>query len=317
MKIGNVYNVASIKNLSNQVEGIKKGSFKDAAAAGIILPQQMTAIDPTQYMQKYPELTFAMSKMTVDNTGGWATVVQSLRTKPQGDFVDASDRDDTGGIISLSAAQDTIRVYRKKASMQWTDTEVKEAELAGRNLLAELMQATNRAYLNKLDYIGYLGNNENKGIFNNPYFTVSAADKPYADMTGQELYDMVAFFINAQWDGVSNTPEYIGTECVMPIGLLNKLRTTLLNQVLSAESVLNVLKKNFPDVVFTQTFRVLDKMALYSVSGDAMKFRIPLPLEYGEMVKLGSWDYKIDTRFSIAGLDVFQGDAGAILTGLV
>jgi hypothetical protein len=54
----------------------------------------------------------------------------------------------------------------------------------------------------------------------------------------------------------------------------------------------------------------------YANSDEAMKMRIPLALTIGEIVKLGSFNFHVDSKYRIAGLDVLEDTAGRILTGL-
>ena len=47
-----------------------------------------------------------------------------------------------------------------------------------------------------------------------------------------------------------------------------------------------------------------------------MKMRIPVPLTVGEIVKMSSFDFRVDSKYRIAGLDILEDSGGRILTGL-
>ena len=47
-----------------------------------------------------------------------------------------------------------------------------------------------------------------------------------------------------------------------------------------------------------------------------MIMRIPQPLTIGEIIKVGSFDFHVDSKYRIAGLDVLENTAGRLLTGL-
>lgn len=312
MKLQNAYNLASFDKFKNSSE---KSGFKDSSA-GITLARNLTAVDPRIFETKFPELTFVNSGISFNNMGGYARVIESLRLTPLGSFSDSSDLSDDKGKISLSGEGNFLKVYEKEAFSSWSKTEVMQADLQNINLVSQLLSAQNKIYLQEMDVIGYLGIDDNKGLFNNTFFPTSPAAKFYADMLGQELYDAIAGALRSQWDTVSNIYEYKANRVVMPIGMFNKVATQVINTAAGSYSVLKYLKDNFPEVEFLSTVRTLDKLVAFSSNEQAMVMRVPQPLEIGEIIKTSSFRFEVECKFRAAGLDILQKDAGFILTNL-
>ncbi len=87
-------------------------------------------------------------------------------------------------------------------------------------------------------------------------------------------------------------------------------------------TVLSALQLNFPNVTFQGSFR-LDADLLqasttiaYNNSPEAMKMRLPVPLTVGEIVRITSFKYHVESHYRIAGLDLFEPRAVRYLTGL-
>jgi hypothetical protein len=314
MKLGNLYNLDSFDRLLGQ-----KSGFADSAA-GVILARNLTAIDPKIFEKKYPELTFVNSGIQADNSGGYARRIQSLRLIEQGTFKDASDAASNKGKISLSAEDSFLKVFVKDAHSIWTNDEVEEANLQNINLPQNYMAAHTKIYNQMVDTIGYLGHNGQAGLLT-ASFTSTAATAPIATATAQELYDDIAGTITAQWNGVYNTPEYMANKFVMPTDVFNKIAATMLNTANGSSTVLKALKDNFPGVDFTATAKAdnvggSSVSCAYSNNAEAMKMRIPVPLTIGEIIKINSFDHRVDSKFRIAGLDILESTAGRYVTGL-
>lgn len=322
MKIGNLYNLDQFQRF---LDSGKKPGFTDAYA-GTVLARNLTAVDPTILEKKYPELAFINSGIAADNTGGYARRIQSLRKRGLGGFSNAGDISGNKGKISLTAEDNTLKVKEREAHSEWSDSEVKEAELEGINLVSDYVTEHNRIYMREVDEIGYLGVpgvTGSTGLLNYGGFTTTAAGGAIGGLTAQQMYDAIADLITAQWNAVNNTPEYKANRVDMPTYVLNTLMVTILNTAAGPASVLSALKANFPDVEFRSTFRAdnaggvgVSHVVAYNNSGDSMKMRIPVPLTIGEIVKQSSFDYRVDSKYRIAGLDVLEDTSGYILTGL-
>jgi hypothetical protein len=112
------------------------------------------------------------------------------------------------------------------------------------------------------------------------------------------------------------------TNVTMPTRVYEFISGTILNTAGTGESILEALQRNYPSITFSATNKAeftgttTTATVCYSANERAMVFRIPLALQIGEIVKPGSWKFRVDSRYRIAGLDVIENSAGEILTGL-
>ena len=262
------------------------------------------------------------SGVQVSNIGGYANVIQSLRLIEEGGFTNSNDSSGNKGIISLHAEDTTIKVMEREASAKWTDTNVKQADLEGYSLVSRYVQTKNKIYLREVDEIGLTGGDVNAtGLLSDAAFPATAAAGAVASLTPQAAYDEIATLINTQHDLVSNTPEYMATSVTMPTRVMSHLQRTMMDTASGVGSTLEALKTNFPDISFVSTFRAesvggTSRTVAHSTSDESMIMRIPQALTIGEIIKVGSFDFHMDSKYRIAGLDVLEGTAGAILTGL-
>ena len=335
MKIGNLYNLGSFKRLSESADAkafadhygaiAVVNGFNDAYS-GAVLGRNLTAVDPQIFEKKYPELAFVGSGITADNTGGYARAIQSLRKRDLGDFKSAGDVSGNKGKISLTAEDSLLKVVERTAESAWTDSEIKEAALQNINLVSDYVAAHNSVYMREIDLAGYLGIPDiagSTGLLNHAGFSSDAATGAIGTLTAQQMYDDFSGLINAQKNAVNNTPEYSVANVDMPIYVLNKLESTMLNTAAGSSTVLAALKANYPGIEFRGTFRADDAggagvshCCAYSTNTESMKMRIPIPLTVGEIIKIGSFNFHVDSKYRIAGLDVLEDTAGYILTGL-
>lgn len=317
MKISQVYCLDSFKRLKESVE---RSNFADSFA-GTVLARNLTAIDPKIFEKKYPELALINSGIVADNSGGYARKIQSLRLQDLGGFTTSGDASGNKGKISLAGEDSYLNVIVREAESIWSDDEIKEAELQNINLPSRYIQTHNKIYLREIDTIGLVGVDAKEGLLNHSGFTSGAASGAISTLTAQEMYDEISALITDQWNAVNNTPEYKANRVIMPVDVLNTISTTILNSAGSEMSVARAIMANFPGVEFKGSFRADDvggasATVAYSNTEDVMKMRIPVPLTVGEIIKVGSFDYKIDSKYRIAGLDILENTGGRILTGL-
>lgn len=322
MKIGQIYNIDQFKRF---LDSGKAQGFQDAAA-GVVLARSLTAVDPKIFERKFPELSFINSGINVDNSGGFARRIQSLRVADQGGFSTAGDASGNKGKISLAGEDSFLKVVGRESHSIWSETEIKEAEMQNINLVSRYIEAHNKIYLRELDQIGYLGVPDtagSEGLLTHSGFTSVAASGAIGTLTAQEMYDEIATLITEQRNAVNNTEGYAATRVDMPVFVLNTLQQTILNSAGGSSTVLKALQDNFAGVTFSGTFRAdnaggagVSHTVAYSNSEDAMKMRVPEPLTIGEIVKQSSFDFRVDSRYRIAGLDILENAAGRILTGL-
>lgn len=300
-------------------------SFQDADP-GLVLERNLEHIDPTIFQKKFPELAFVNSGITVDNSGGFVELITSLRTRPTGSFRTSGDKSDDKGKISLAADSQFIRVLNREAESDWTDTEIRQASLQNINLPSQFVATHNEIYLREIDLIGFLGVPDysgSVGLLNYTGFTSVAATGAIGGLTAQQMYDDFAGLITDQRNGVNNTPEYSTNRVTMPVYVMNELQATILNTAAGSSTVFRALQDNFPGVEFSATPRADDAggagvshTIAYNNNSEAMKMRIPHPLEIGEVIRPTSFKFHVESRYRVAGLDILEDTAGRILTGL-
>ena len=317
MKLGNLYDLASFEAFCDSAS---QRGFTDAYA-GTVLARNLTAIDPRVFEKKYPELALMNSGIEADNSGGYARRIQSLRLQDLGGFTTSGDASDNKGKISLAGEDSFLRVVERESHSKWTDSEIREAELQGINLPQRYVQAHNRIYMREVDQIGLVGGIGNEGLLNYSGFAADSAGGAIGTLTAQEKYDTFADGITTQRNAVNNTPEYSVNRVVTSVEVLNDLAATILDTAAGSMSVLSALRANFPDVTFMSSFRAgnvgsTSATVFYSNNTEVMEMRIPQPLTIGEIIKLGSFDFQVDSKYRIAGLDVLEDTGGFILTGL-
>ena len=317
MKIGNLYDIDSFKAF---LDSGKKKEFLDSYT-GTVLARNLTAVDPKVFEKKYPELSFVNSGIEANNLGGYAQRIQSLRILELGGFKTAGDASGNKGKISLTAEDSFIKVIEREAESNWTDTQIKQAEMQGINLVSDYITTHNKIYLREIDEVGYVGVGTQKGLLNFAGFTSGAASNTVENLTAQQMYDEIAELITDQWNGVYNTAEYKANRVDMPVSVYNVYAKVMLNTANGSYTVLKALQDNFAGVTFTATFRAesvggTSVTVAYNNSNEAMIMRIPQPLTIGEIIKVGSFDFHVDSKYRIAGLDVLENTAGRLLTGL-
>lgn len=290
-------------------------------ANGILLGKQLTHVDPKIFQKLYPDNIFLNSGISIDNSGGYSNQIQKLRISEKGGFRDANDRGSNKGLISLDGEAATIGVIERIATINYSNTEIEQAKLGKYNIVERLLGATDKIYRQEIDEILAVGNTLNKGLLNYAGFTADSGTTITEASTGTSDFDQIAGLIIDQWNGVNNTNGYMANRVIMPVRVLNILSAKKWNTVSSEKSVMQVLKDAFPSVTFMSSWRnelvgATSVTIAYSISEDAMTNRIPLPLLIGETIKDGSFSYKADATYRIAGLDVHENKAGRIVTGL-
>lgn len=290
-------------------------------ANGILLGKQLTHVDPKIFQKLYPDNVFLNSGISIDNSGGFSNQIQKLRISEKGGFRDANDRGSNKGIISLDSEAATIGAIERTATINYSDTEIEQAKLGNYNLVERLLGAADKIYRQEIDEILAVGNTLNKGLLNYAGFIVDSGSEITAASLGTSDYNQIASLITDQWNGVNNTNGYMANRIVMPTRVMNILSAKKWNASISEKSVLQILKESFTSVTFMSSWRNesvegVSVTIAYATSEDAMSNRIPLPLLIGKTVPDGSFGYRADSKYRIAGLDVHENKAGRIATGL-
>jgi hypothetical protein len=301
-----------------------KKHFKDEG--GIILARSLEHVSPEIFTQEYAGLTFLNQGLTVNNEGGYATSIRKLKLRPEGDFRESGTNTNTNGKISLVGEDDSIPVYSLEANSDWSEVELKQAELENINLPNRFLEAHAERFNQKIDEIGYLGqvrtdgSQKTTGLLNYAGFADGAAADTAANLTGEELYQEIADLITAQWAGVLNVDTYKADRVVMPDNVYNACAKKILNAAGSEMSVLRALQANFPEIQFGLTPKARSVSgnsitAAFSSNRRAMQFRLPVPLNVSSIDQRG-FKYYVESYFALAGLDVIEDNAARLLTGL-
>lgn len=310
MKLSQLFNLKSIEAFCDSANA---RGFTDSKP-GIILGRMLTAVDPTIYEQKFPELAFMNAGFEVDNSGGYADYIQSLQVRVEGSFAEQGDTSGAKGMISLAGKDSILPVTGWSAHSKWSDDDIGRAELQGINLPQRLLEAHNEVYQQAIDkMIGDVALDYNKW---------GAADNTnHSAKTGKDLYDAFAAALSAQWSAVNNIPQYKANLIITSAKVYNRLATSLLSTTGdNASSPLATLKANFPglEIMISALCDGIgsngkDVALLVSTDGKAMKIRLPVPLTIGEIVKLNAFEFQVDSKYRIAGLDILQKNAGYML----
>ena len=303
-------------SLTSHLEVAK--TFKDSS--GILLAQHLTKVDPKVFQKLYPDNVFLNSGLSIDNTGGLADTIKKVRVSAKGSFTDASNRGGNKGLISLEGESDSIGVIGREATIEYTDDEIEKAKLGNYNLVEKLLGGIDEVYRQEIDEAIATGTSQNKGLLNYTGF-VSDSASAISGLTGVQMYDAIATLIIDQWNSVNNTNGYMADRVMLPTFAMNTLASTKWKEDTSEKSVLTVLKESFPSVQFLSSWRAnkvgnVSVTACYSSNENGILVRIPQPLVIGKTVSQGSFGYRADAKYRVAGIDVAETKACRLLTGL-
>ena len=304
-----------------------KKHFKDEG--GIILARNLEHVSAEIFTQEFAGLTFLQQGIEVNNEGGYSTSIRKLKLRTEGGFRESGSGTNTTGKITLSGEDDSIPVFTMEGESDWSEIELKQAELENINLPSRFFEGHAELYNRKIDDIGFLGqvrtdgSQKTTGLLNYSGFTSNSAVKTAAASTGQELYDEIAELITAQWAGVLNVDSYKADRVTMPASVYNICSTKILNSAGSEMSVLRALQSNFPTVTFGLTTKAeaaagdatSSVTVAFSSNRRAVQFRLPVPLNVSSVDQRG-FKYYVESYFGLGGLDVIEDDAAQILTGL-
>jgi hypothetical protein len=301
-----------------------KRNFTDAG--GIILARNLEHLSTEIFTQDYPELTFLMQGITVNNEGGYSDSIKKLKLAIAGGFRESGNKTDTTGKISLSGEDDNIPVFTMEAESDWSEVELKKAELQNVNLPSRFLEAHAEVYNQKIDALGYIGqvrsngSQKTTGLLNYAGWDTDTAAVTAVAATGVELYQEIADLINRQWANVFNVSAYKASHVVMPTSVYNVCMSKFLNTAGTEMSVLRALQMNFPEVTFGMTDKAEagtgpSVTVALSQNRRGMQFRVPVPLNVSSIDQRG-FKYYVESYFSVAGLDVIEDGAAATLTGL-
>ena len=321
-RVKSLYGVQSFDAAANYA----KKNFKDAG--GIILARNLEHVSAEIFTQEFAGLTFLQQGIEVNNEGGYSTSIRKLKLRTEGGFRESGSGTNTTGKITLSGEDDSIPVFTMEGESDWSEIELKQAELENINLPSRFFEGHAELYNRKIDDIGYLGqvrtdgSQKTTGLLNYG-FADDAAVKTAAASTGAELYEEIAQLITSQWAGVLNVDTYMADRVTMPASVYNTASVKILNSAGSEMSVLRALAANFPTVTFGLTTKAEAAVGspassvtvAFSSNRRAVQFRLPVPLNVSSVHQRG-FKYYVESYFGLAGLDAIEDDAAQILTGL-
>lgn len=314
-KLGKTYNLKSFDDAR---------AFFEAhdSAGGTVLARNLEYVQAEVFEQRIPNLTFLTgSDITVDNSGGFATVITKRKKAYTGDFADAGDNTNTTGKISIKRESDTIPVFDKEASSDWSELDLGRAELEGINLVSEFLRGHDQKYKENIDKIGYLGNGtKTEGLLNFSGFQSTASGTDFLDpaTTGLEMYTELKDLINTQRGAVLNDEMFSANKVALHPDTYNAINSTYLDTSGSRGTVKEEVERTL-NVTFVQTPKAkisgVYRMVAYSTFEQGILMRIPRPLSISNVYNKGKKFY-VESNFSIAGLDVAENGAAYILTGV-
>jgi len=224
-----------------------KKNFKDAG--GIILARNLEHVSAEIFTQEFAGLTFLQQGIAVNNEGGYATSIRKLKLRTEGGFRESGSNTNTSGKITLSGEDDSIPVFTMEGESDWSEIELKQAELENINLPSRFFEGHAELYNRKIDDLGFLGqvrtdgSQKTTGLLNYG-FTTNESTTTAVELEGQELYDEIAELITAQWAGVLNVDSYKADRVVMPASVYNICSVKILNSAGSEMTVLRALQSN-------------------------------------------------------------------------
>lgn len=319
-----LYDVSSFENKA----AYARKYFKDAG--GIILARNLEHISAEIFTQEYAGQTFLNQGVVLNNEGGVSNTITKLKLAVEGGFRESGSNTNTTGKITLSGEDDSMNVFTMEGESDWSEIELKQAELQNINLPSRFFEGHAELYNRKIDDLGYIGQIRTDGTFKttgllNYGWATDAAATTAELSTGAALYQEIADLLTRQWAGVLNVESYMADRVVMPSRVYNVCASKILNSAGSEMNVLQALRANFPTVTFGMTTKsdlvanggvlAASTTVAFSSNRRAMQMRIPVPLNVSSVDQRG-FKYYVESYFGVAGLDVIEEDAAQTLTGL-
>ncbi len=317
--VKSLYNLKSFEDMAKHATT----HFKDAG--GVILARNLEHVSSEIFTQEFAGLTFLDQGIIVNNEGGYSTSILKLKLQVAGGFRESGTNTNTTGKITLLGESDSIPVFTLEGESDWSEIELKQAELQNINLASRYFEGHAELYNRKIDDLGYVGQVRTDGTQKtlgllNFAFTATGAGGAANTLTGDQLYQAIADLITDQWAGVFNVETYKADRVTMPDDVYNIAAKKIMNSAGSEMSVLKALMSNFPEVKFGLTTKArnvggVSKTIAFSSNRRAMQMRIPVPLNLSSVDQRG-FKYYVESYFGVAGLDVIETTAGRFLTGL-
>jgi len=283
---------------------------------------------PRYFTQEFAGLTFLQQGIAVNNEGGYATSIRKLKLRTEGGFRESGSNTNATGKITLSGEDDSIPVFTMEGESDWSEIELKQAELENINLPSRFFEGHAELYNRKIDDLGFSRAGphrrqpENHRSFELRLLQPADLPKPQFCQVAKSFTTRLQSCSSASGAGVLNVDSYKADRVVMPASVYNICSTKILNSAGSDMSVLRALQSNFPTVTFGLTTKAesvgaaSDSVTVaFSSNRRALQFRLPVPLNVSSVDQRG-FKYYVESYFGVAGLDVIEDGAAQILTGL-
>jgi len=163
-RVKSLYGVASF----DAATAYAKKHFTDAG--GIILARNLEHVSAEIFTQEFAGLTFLQQGIAVNNEGGYATSIRKLKLRTEGGFRESGSNTNATGKITLSGEDDSIPVFTMEGESDWSEIELKQAELENINLPSRFFEGHAELYNRKIDDLGFLGQVRTDGSQKPPAF---------------------------------------------------------------------------------------------------------------------------------------------------
>lgn len=323
MLLSQKYNLKSISDIKNtQISDIATSNVVNSDG-GILLQRHLTHVNPKVLEKKFPQLATHNFKLEVDNSGGYADRIQSLRTVVQGDF---SEVGSAGGKTTIDVEDTTIPSFFKDSLVKWDTVGLNRALRGNFNIVDRSLAGVVQVYNQEIDTAIIIGLDDVgiKGLSNNVHYTTVIESGGFQALSATQQYNLITEHINAQHNSVNasvddkddkkTTSVYAANICLMPTSIFNIIQKNILNEFNNA-SVLRVLRTNLPSVNFIHSAKLTDEMVIFSNSEDSISLRIPVPMFFSPIYNK-HFDFSTKAMYGIAGVDVLEPASGLIVSGL-
>jgi len=281
--------------------------------AGTILSKELEYIIHRIHEQVFPELTFLKTGIGVDNSGGYSNPITSKKIAINGGFKKAGDSGSNDGRITLSGKNSSIVSELYQTRFSETDHEVGRQAVAGINLLTELIKGANLEYNKMIDEFGYVGNGTNKGILNTTLFATDGASATFATLTPKQIVGEIFALVNAQRGAVNFDPVFSANKIIIPSTMVGIFSQNYNEN----DGILPIHQaiKQLLNIDIVPTFRATTTITAISTDSRAMEMRIPMPLKASNEFRQG---FRTQMEFAaiVAGVDIYESDAGFRMTGV-
>lgn len=293
-----LYDYDSFMRASNEVAT----QFKDAKQ-GAIARESLVATTKGLHMYMPSKMTLLNLGIGVDNSGGYANKIKSLRLVGTGGFVEVGTSSTTQGRIGIDSSTSEILVKGYEAESLYSDTDIGQAQMENRNIYKELVGVHQAKYIETIDSLGY------ETLIKTNDFDKMDVNKKWDDMTDEEVYKLLKDGIVGQNSNVSDA-YYADTIVLDPKGY-----TRVHSSDYKANTDLTIAQKITRDfgIKFQVSFRLKGKTnttgLILNTDAESLMIRIPKRLKISKVYNLGA-KHGFDSGFRVAGVDVLESGSG-------